>query len=150
MPIFYFEPMRDLNQMYSKLTGHKFFSEIHMSKGNSQVQLTESSKPKTAFKTGNGLFRFREVNIFYFTSLSKQCIRRPNYDRICFFRTGHRRNLYTWNFFILKLKVIARYVQKICIKSVWQNKNLATDVGKLTILQRCTFKKTMWWIRTYT
>ena len=57
--IFDSEPMPDSDEMFSKLAGHKFFSKIDLSKGYWQVKLTESSKPKTAFKTGKGLFQFR-------------------------------------------------------------------------------------------
>ena len=54
--IFDSEPMPDSDEMFSKLAGHKFFSKIDLSKGYWQVKLTESSKPKTAFKTGRGYF----------------------------------------------------------------------------------------------
>lgn len=57
--IFDSEPMPDTDEMFSKLSGHKFFSKIDLSKGYWQVKLTESSKPKTAFKTGKGLYQFR-------------------------------------------------------------------------------------------
>ncbi|XP_052692422.1 uncharacterized protein LOC128170699 isoform X2 [Crassostrea angulata] len=57
--IFDSEPMPDADEMFSKLAGHKFFSKIDLSKGYWQVKLTDDSKPKTAFRTGKGLFQFR-------------------------------------------------------------------------------------------
>ncbi|XP_065939358.1 uncharacterized protein [Magallana gigas] len=57
--IFDSEPMPDADEMFSKLAGHTFFSKIDLSKGYWQVKLTDDSKPKTAFRTGKGLFQFR-------------------------------------------------------------------------------------------
>lgn len=45
--------------MYAKLAGHKYFSKIDLSKGYWQIKLTDSSNPKTAFRTSKGLFQFR-------------------------------------------------------------------------------------------
>lgn len=45
--------------MFPKLTGHRYFTKIDLSKGYWQVELTDSAKPKTAFRTGKGLFQFK-------------------------------------------------------------------------------------------
>nr|XP_022307941.1 uncharacterized protein LOC111113940 [Crassostrea virginica] len=56
--VFDSEPMPDANEMFSKLAGHRCFSKIDLSKGYWQVKLTDTSRPKTAFRTGKGLFQF--------------------------------------------------------------------------------------------
>lgn len=56
--IFDSEPIPDADEMYAKFAGQKYFSKIDLSKGYWQIKLTESSKPKTAFRTSKGLFQF--------------------------------------------------------------------------------------------
>ena len=51
--------MPEANEMFSKLAGHRYFSKIDHSKGYWQVKLTDASRPKTAFRTGKGLFQLR-------------------------------------------------------------------------------------------
>lgn len=57
--VFDAEPMPNIEDLFSKLSGHKFFSRFDLSKGYWQVPLTSSSKHKTAFRTPNGLFQFK-------------------------------------------------------------------------------------------
>ena len=57
--IFDAEPLPNIEELFSKLYGYKFFSRLDLSKGNWQVPLSESSKHKTAFKTPKGLFQFK-------------------------------------------------------------------------------------------
>lgn len=56
--IFDSEQIPDADEMYAKFAGQKYFSKIDLSKGYWQIKLTESSKPKTAFRTSKGLFQF--------------------------------------------------------------------------------------------
>lgn len=56
--IFDSEQIPDADEMYAKFAGQKYFSKIDLSKGYWQIKLTESSKPKTAFRTSKGLFLF--------------------------------------------------------------------------------------------
>lgn len=53
------EPMPNIEDLFSKLSGHKFFSRLDLSKGYWQVPLSETSKHKTAFQTPKGLFQFK-------------------------------------------------------------------------------------------
>lgn len=53
------EPIPDADEIYAKLAGHKYFSKNDLSKGYWQIKLTESSKPKTVFRTSKRLFQFR-------------------------------------------------------------------------------------------
>ena len=53
------EPMSNIEELFSKLSGHKYFSRLDLSKGYWQVPLSEDSKHKTAFRTPRGLFQFR-------------------------------------------------------------------------------------------
>ena len=43
------EPMPNIEELFSKLSGHKFFSRLDLLKGYWQVPLVEDSKHKTAF-----------------------------------------------------------------------------------------------------
>ncbi|XP_033739239.1 uncharacterized protein LOC117326590 [Pecten maximus] len=56
--IFDAEPMPNADDIFSRLSGNKFFSRLDLSKGYWQVPMEESSKQKTAFTTPVGLFQF--------------------------------------------------------------------------------------------
>ena len=45
----------------NRMSGHKYFTKMDLSKGYWQVGLTERSKPLTAFETHRGLFQFRTM-----------------------------------------------------------------------------------------
>lgn len=49
--VFDAEPMPDVDAMFAKLSGHKYFSRLDLSKGYWQVPLTHSARPLTAFQT---------------------------------------------------------------------------------------------------
>ncbi|MCG7875094.1 MAG: RNase H-like domain-containing protein [Candidatus Thiodiazotropha endolucinida] len=57
--IFDAEPMPNIDDLFSKLAGYKYFSKIDLSKGYWQVPLSQLSKHKTAFQTPKGLFQFK-------------------------------------------------------------------------------------------
>jgi hypothetical protein len=59
--VFDAEPMPDVDAMFAKLSGHKFFCRLDLSKGYWQVPLTQSSRPLTAFQTLQGLFQFTKM-----------------------------------------------------------------------------------------
>ena len=53
------EPMPNMEEIINRMSGHKYFTKMDLSKGYWQVGLTERSKPLTAFETPRGLFQFR-------------------------------------------------------------------------------------------
>ena len=53
------EPMPNMEEIINRMSGHKHFTKMDLSKGYWQVGLTERSKPLTAFETPRGLFQFR-------------------------------------------------------------------------------------------
>ena len=55
------EPMLNMEEVINRLSGHKYFTKIDLSKGYWQVELTEESKPLTAFETPRGLFQFKTM-----------------------------------------------------------------------------------------
>ena len=55
------ETMPNIEELFSKLSGHKFFSWLDLSKGYCQVPLSEESKHKAAFRTPRGLFQLRVI-----------------------------------------------------------------------------------------
>ena len=55
------EPMPNMEEMINRLSGHKYFTKIDLSNGYWQVELTEESKPLTAFETPWGLFQFKTL-----------------------------------------------------------------------------------------
>lgn len=57
--VFDAEPMPNIEQMFAKLSGCKYFSKLDLSKGYWQVPLTERAKELTGFVTTNGNFRFK-------------------------------------------------------------------------------------------
>ena len=52
------EPMPNMEEIINRMSGHKYFTKMDLSKGYWQVGLTERSKPLTAFETSRGLFQF--------------------------------------------------------------------------------------------
>ena len=55
------EPMPNMEEIINRMSGHKYFTKMDLSKGYWQVGLTERSKPLTAFETPRGLFKFRTM-----------------------------------------------------------------------------------------
>ena len=55
------EPMPNMEEVIMKMSGHKFFTKMDLSKGYWQVSLSERSKPLTAFETPRGLFQFKTM-----------------------------------------------------------------------------------------
>ena len=55
------EPMPNMEEIINRMSGHKYFTKMDLSKGYWQVGLTERSKPLTAFETPRGLFQFRTM-----------------------------------------------------------------------------------------
>ena len=55
------EPMPNMEEVINRLSGHKYFTKIDLSKGYWQVELTEESKPLTTFETPRGLFQFKTM-----------------------------------------------------------------------------------------
>jgi hypothetical protein len=71
--VFDAEPMPDVDAMFAKLSGHKFFSRLDLSKGYWQVPLTQSSRPVTAFQTPQGLFQFTKMPFGLVTAPATFC-----------------------------------------------------------------------------
>ena len=71
--VFDAEPMPDVDAMFAKLSGHKFFSRLDLSKGYWQVPLTQSSRPLTAFQTPQGLFQFTKMPFGLVTAPATFC-----------------------------------------------------------------------------
>ena len=55
------EPMPNMEEIINRMSGHKYFTKMDLSKGYWQVVLTERSKALTAFETPRGLFQFRTM-----------------------------------------------------------------------------------------
>ena len=58
---FYAEPMPNMEEGIIKMSGHKFFTKMDLSKGYWQVSLSERCQPLTAFETPRGLFQFKTM-----------------------------------------------------------------------------------------
>ena len=56
------EPMPIMEEIINRMSGHKYYTKMDLSKGYWQVGLTEGSKPLTAFETPRGLFQFRTMS----------------------------------------------------------------------------------------
>ena len=54
-------PMPNMEEIINRMSGHKYFTKMDLSKGYWQVGLTERSKPLTAFETPRVLFQFRTM-----------------------------------------------------------------------------------------
>ena len=50
-----------MEEINNRMSGHKYFTKMDLSKGYWQVGLTERSKPLTAFDTPKGLFQLRAM-----------------------------------------------------------------------------------------
>jgi hypothetical protein len=57
--VFDAEPIPNIEEVFAKLAGHKYYSKLDLSKGYWQVPMAEQAKEKTAFSTPFGLFQFR-------------------------------------------------------------------------------------------
>ena len=57
--IFDCEPMPDVDALFAKLGGSKYFSKLDLSKGYYQIAMKDSDKAKTAFTTPQGQFQFK-------------------------------------------------------------------------------------------
>ena len=55
------EPISNMEEIINRMSGHKYFTKMGLSKGYWQVNLTERSKPLTTFETPRGLFQFRTM-----------------------------------------------------------------------------------------
>ena len=55
------EPMPNMEEIINRMSGHKHFTKMDLSKSYWQVGLTERSKPLTAFETPRSLFQFRTM-----------------------------------------------------------------------------------------
>ena len=55
------EPIPNMEEVVNKMSGHKFFTKMDLSKGYWQVSLSERSKLLTAFETPRGLFQFKTM-----------------------------------------------------------------------------------------
>ena len=51
-------PMPDIDVLFARLSGHKYFSRLDLSKGYWQVPLSQAARPITAFQNSMGLFQF--------------------------------------------------------------------------------------------
>ena len=67
------EPMSTMEEVIIKMSGHKLFTNMDLSKGYWQVSLSESSKPLTAFETPRGLFQFKTMPFGLVNSGSTFC-----------------------------------------------------------------------------
>lgn len=56
--------------MFAKLSSHKYFSRLDLSKGYWQVPLTHSTRPLTTFKTPLSLFKFTKMPLRLVTAPS--------------------------------------------------------------------------------
>ena len=56
------EQMPNMEEIINRMSGHKYFTKMDLSKGYWQVGLTERSKPLTAFETPRDLFQFRTMS----------------------------------------------------------------------------------------
>ena len=59
--IFDAEPMPSAEEMFAKVSGHKYFSQLDLTKGYWQVPISKASKPLTAFSTPFGLYQFKTM-----------------------------------------------------------------------------------------
>ena len=68
------EPMPNTEEVIIKISGHKFFTKMELSKGYWQDSLSERSKPLTAFETLRGLFQFKTMPFGLVNSGATFCI----------------------------------------------------------------------------
>ena len=55
------EPIPDVDALFAKLHEKKFFSKIDLAKGYWQIDMLPEDRPKTAFRTPQGLFQFKRM-----------------------------------------------------------------------------------------
>ena len=67
------ETMPNMEEIINRMSGHKYFTKMDLSKGYGQVGLTERAKPLTAFETPRGLFQFRTMPFGLFNSGASFC-----------------------------------------------------------------------------
>ena len=51
-------PLPRINTLLDKLRGQRYFSALDLASGYHQITLSESSQPKTAFRTPDGLYQW--------------------------------------------------------------------------------------------
>ncbi|XP_062572789.1 uncharacterized protein LOC134234761 [Saccostrea cucullata] len=71
--VFDAEPMPDVDAMFAKLSGHKYFSRLDLTKGYWQVPLSDSARPMTAFQTPQGYFQFTKMPFGLVTAPATFC-----------------------------------------------------------------------------
>ena len=55
------EPMPNMEEVIDKMSSHKYFTKMDLSKDFWEVTLTERSRPLIAFETPRGLYQFRTM-----------------------------------------------------------------------------------------
>ena len=55
------EPMQNMEEVIIRMSGHKSFTKMDLSKGYWHASLSERSKPLTALETPRGLFQFKTM-----------------------------------------------------------------------------------------
>ena len=71
--VFDAEPMPDVDALFARLSGHKYFSRLDLSKGYWQVPLSQAARPLTAFQTPMGLFQFTKMPFGLVTAPATFC-----------------------------------------------------------------------------
>ncbi len=71
--VFDAEPMPNIEEMFSKLAGHSYFSKLDLSKGYWQVPLDENSREYSAFEAPQGLFQFKVMPFGMVTAQATFC-----------------------------------------------------------------------------
>ena len=56
---FHAEPMPNMKEVFNRMSGHRFYSQIDLCKGYWQLGFRKRSRPYTAFKTPKGLLQFK-------------------------------------------------------------------------------------------
>ena len=59
--VFDSEPIPDVEQLFTSLHDKRYHTKIDLSKGYFQIRLAETDRPKTAFRTPQGLFQFKRL-----------------------------------------------------------------------------------------
>ena len=59
--VFDSEPIPDVEQLFTSLHDKRYHTKIDLSKGYFQIRLAEQDRPKTAFRTPQGLFQFKRL-----------------------------------------------------------------------------------------
>ena len=54
-------PMRNMEEVINRMSGHRFYSQMGLCKGYWQLGLSKRSRPYTAFETPKGLFQFKTM-----------------------------------------------------------------------------------------